>query len=369
MKILIAPDKFKGSLTAVGVAENIALGIRDTIPDANIEIAAIADGGEGTASIICEAANGKWITCPAHDPIGRVIDARYGLVRAKNFAVMEMSEVAGLRLLEPGERDPLKTNTFGVGELILDAAAREIEQIIIGLGGSGTNDGGTGMARSLGFRFFASDKQLPVAPENLVELTRIEPPASLNLPKIIAAVDVRNPLLGEEGATRVFGPQKGATPEQMQVLERALAKLARVVSHDLGCDFRNQPGAGAAGGLGFGLLSFCHAELRPGFEVVSEAIDLKEKIKNADVIITGEGRLDAQTLQGKGPAGVADLARRFGKQVYAIVGEIGDDAARTCFDAVVALKSPPLSRTAAIKLTTILLRQRAAELAANFARR
>lgn len=375
MKFLVAPDKFKGSLSAQEVSENIALGIRDVIQNAEIEIAPMADGGEGTAEAICKARGGKWVTCSVHGPLGDPIEASY--VWLGESAVMEMSEAAGMRRLKNTARDVLRANTFGVGEMLLDAAKRGAREIIIGLGGSATNDGGLGMARALGFRFLGEGGLTDVG--SLVKLTRIVPPSPQSSPpgrreaageghfsrvfdvmsssRIIAAVDVKNPLLGQNGATRTFGPQKGATPEQLEILERALTRLANATAGDLGYDFRNEPGAGAAGGLGFGLMSFCDAKVRPGFEVVAEAVGLEEKIKRADVIITGEGKLDNQTLEGKTPAGVADLARKFGKPVFAVVGRAdANSKVRDLFEGVYELGGP-------IPEAKELLRERARELA------
>jgi len=370
MRFLIAPDKFKGSLSAQEVAENIALGISDVIQTAEIEIAPMADGGEGTAEAICNARGGRWVPCGAHGPLGDPIGASY--VWLDESAVMEMSEAAGMRRLKNADRDVLRANTFGVGEMLLDAAKRGARGIIIGLGGSATNDGGLGMARALGFRFLGEGESELREVASLVQLVRIEAPAAAGvspatlrsqptlLPlqlKIIAAVDVRNPLLGYHGATRTFGPQKGATPEQLEILERSLTHLADAVTRDLGCDFRNEPGAGAAGGLGFGLMSFCNAKVHPGFEVVAKAVALEQKIKHADVIITGEGKLDNQTLEGKTPAGVADLARKFGKRVFAIVGRAdANSKARDLFEGVYELAGP-------IPEAKELLRERACELA------
>jgi len=370
MRFLIAPDKFKGSLSAQEVAENIALGISDVIQTAEIEIAPMADGGEGTAEAICNARGGRWVPCGAHGPLGDPIGASY--VWLDESAVMEMSEAAGMRRLKNADRDVLRANTFGVGEMLLDAAKRGARGIIIGLGGSATNDGGLGMARALGFRFLGEGESELREVASLVQLVRIEAPVAAGvspatlrsqptlLPlqlKIIAAVDVRNPLLGYHGATRTFGPQKGATPEQLEILEKSLTHLADAVTRDLGCDFRNEPGAGAAGGLGFALMSFCDAKVQPGFEVVAEAVRLEQKIKRADVIITGEGKLDNQTLEGKTPAGVAELGRKFCKQVFAIVGRAeANSKARDLFHGVYELAGPvPESKE--------LLRERARELA------
>jgi glycerate kinase len=364
MRFLIAPDKFKGSLEARKVAENIALGIRDVIPDAEIEIAPIADGGEGTAEIIGRALGGEWVSCGSHDALGRAINARYIWVSRTNTAVMEMSEAAGLRRLKESERDPARASTIGVGEMMSDAMKRGAQTLNIGLGGSATNDGGFGMARVLGFQFFAKDEELTNGAAELTQLTRIEQPQEATWPKIIAAVDVRNPLLGQNGATRVFAAQKGAKPGQMKLLEAALANLADIVACDLGTDLQEKPGAGAAGGLGFGLISFCDAQLRPGFDVVAEAIGLDKKISEADVIITGEGRLDSQTMEGKAPAGVATMARKFDKPVYAIVGEVaGTGKIAGLFQKVLELTRPPVTPAIAMERSDQLVRERASELA------
>ncbi|MEN3370059.1 MAG: glycerate 2-kinase [Verrucomicrobiota bacterium] len=365
MRILIAPDKFKGSLGAREVADGIAAGLRDILPAATIEILPVADGGEGTADVISQARAGEWVDCDAHDALGRAITARYFWLREKPIAVMEMNEAAGMWRIAPDERDPMHGNTFGVGEMMKNAASRGVKEILIGLGGSATNDGGFGMARALGFRFYANGLELERL-EQLANLTAIKRPTGPLLQvKIIAAVDVRNPLLGERGATRTFGPQKGGTPEQLEILERGLARLADVVGRDLHCDFRGAPGAGAAGGLGFGLMSFCGAEVRPGFDIVAEFIDVEAAIQRADVVVTGEGSLDRQTLEGKAPAGVARLARKNGKRVYAIAGAATEDrAVLEVFDGVFSLATPPITREEAMSRTTQLLRDRARELAA-----
>ena len=364
MRILIAPDKFKGSLGAREVAESIASGLRDVLRDAKIDIVPMADGGEGTAKVICDALDGSWVNCVAHDPLGREIDACYGWVRKRKLAVMEMNEAAGLHRLSESERDPLRANTFGVGEMLLNASRRVADQITIGLGGSATNDGGFGMARALGFRFFAGEQELTRAVSDLQKLTRIERPSALSLPKIIAAVDVGNPLLGENGATRVFGPQKGASEDKIDKLEAALTKLADVAAKAFQEDFRDEQGAGAAGGLGFGLVSFCGAKIRPGFDVVAKSIGFESKIKDVDVVITGEGSLDRQTLEGKTPAGVARLARKLGKRVFAIVGRASEDRqVREIFDGVYENAQPGMSEKENMACAAELLRENARKLA------
>ncbi len=317
VKILIAPDKFKGSLNAREVAENIAKGLRDGTRDVEIEIVPMADGA------------------------------------------------AGMRRISEDQRDPVRAITFGVGEMILDATKRAANEIIIGLGGSATNDGGFGMARALGFRFDYEHEHEheKMCVTDLLKLKGIEKPKDLKLPKIIVAVDVKNPLLGKSGATRVFGPQKGASQNELKILERALSRLADVVAKEFGFDHRDEPGAGAAGGLGFGLMSFCGAKVRPGFDVVAEAVGLESKIKDADIVITGEGSLDRQTLEGKTPAGVARLARKLGKPVFAIVGRATKDReVREMFDGVYENARPGMSEQENMSHAAELLRENAREL-------
>jgi glycerate 2-kinase len=368
VRILIAPDKFKGALNAREVGEAIASGLRDVLPDAKIDIVPMADGGEGTAEVISQALGGKWIACKAHDPLDREIEARYGWVDNRKLAVMEMSEAAGMRRLKPNELNPEVANTFGVGEMLLDARKRGAGKIIIGLGGSATNDGGFGMARALGFRFFAgggrSKLELTGLVNELRTLERIEKPKNLSLPRIVAAVDVKNPLYGENGATRVFGPQKGATADQIEKLERALLRLADVFEQDFDVWYADEPGAGAAGGLGFGLMSFCDAKVQPGFDVVAKSVGLESKMKDVDLVITGEGSLDRQTLEGKTPAGVARLARKLGKRAFAFVGRATEDRqVRAMFDGIYENARPNMSTEENMKRAPELLQDNARQLA------
>jgi glycerate 2-kinase len=386
MRILIAPDKFKGSLSAREVADHIAAGLRERLEGAIIKTLPIADGGEGTAEVIRDARGGELVTCAAHDALGRSVEAQYVWLRETATAVIEMSAAAGLWRIAPDERDLLCANTYGVGEMMKDAAKRGAKEILLGLGGSATNDGGLGMARALGFRFFGMGKENEQGqeqeleletPAQLVKLTRIDSRHALGnstalsrrvgdaaFPRVVAAVDVKNPLLGPRGATRTFGPQKGGTPEQLEILENGLTTLADVASRDLGSDFRDTPGAGAAGGLGFGLMTFCGAPVKSGFEIVAEFVGLRSAIEEADVVITGEGRLDEQTLEGKGPAGVARLARELGKRVFAIVGSSGETAAVSAlFESVLVLARPPITPEQSIARAPELLQERARELA------
>jgi glycerate 2-kinase len=379
MQILIAPDKFKGSLSAREVAEHIAIGLRDRLPNATVKTLPIADGGEGTAEVISDAWGGEWVQCPAHDALDRAIEVRYAWLADRATAVMEMSAAAGLWRIAPEERDLLSANTYGVGEMMNHAAKRGAKEILLGLGGSATNDGGIGMARALGFQFLGTEGNL-AHPGDLVSLKgivscnaignstalsrQVREAASRVFPNVAAAVDVRNPLLGSRGATRTFGPQKGGTPEQLEILESGLKRLADIVARDLGSDFRDTPGAGAAGGLGFGLMIFCDAKVKSGFEVVADYVGLRSAIEEADVVVTGEGRLDQQTLEGKAPAGVARLARELGKRVFAIVGSSSETATTSAlFDAVLVLARDQITPEESRARAGELLQERARELA------
>jgi len=327
----------------------------------------MADGGEGTVEVISQALGTSWVKCNAHDALARQIEARYGYGWGDKpqLALIEMSEAAGMWRLKPNELDPEMASTFGVGEMMLDATKRGVPAMVIGLGGSATNDGGTGMARAIGFQFLGENGNEIKNVLDLVGLQRIEKPDDLKLPRVVmAAVDVRNPLLGENGATRVFGPQKGVTPDKTDKFERALMKLADVVAQQFGFDYRNEQGAGAAGGLGFGLMSFCGAKIHPGFKVVADFVRLEAKIKNADVVVTGEGSLDRQTLEGKTPSGVANLAHKLGKRVYAFVGrDAGDPEVHQLFDGVYHNARSGMSTEENMKRAVELLQDNARQLA------
>jgi glycerate 2-kinase len=367
MRVLVAPDKFKGSLTSVEAARAIKRGLHKTWPDADVREMPIADGGEGTAEAIRAATGGESIDLRVHDALGEIVEARYAWI-AGDTAVIEMSQASGLWRIAPGKRDPLRASTFGTGEMIADAARRGAKKIIAGIGGSATNDGGAGMAAALGYRFLTSDGDpIEPVPANLLALERIKPPEHLTLPEIVAACDVRNPLLGERGASRTYGAQKGADAAMIETLDRALENLADVCAQELGCDFRDTPGAGAAGGLGFGLLTFCHAQIRSGFEVVAEILNLENAIADSDLVITGEGRLDSQTLEGKGPAGVATFARKHGKPVVAFAGSVADDAALAkIFAAAHAIKTGAITLEEAVANAAFLLEQAAERFAESW---
>lgn len=345
VRILIAPDKFKGSLSAPAAAEAIARGLRSVWPDAQLDLAPIADGGEGFTEALKVALGAEWVNVASEDALGRAIAARYAWLDGERLAILEISEASGLHRIAPHERDPLRADTFGTGILIAHAIARGARRIHVGLGGSATTDGGAGMARALGFRFLDGEgRDFPAAPGALQSVAQIVPPADRVLPEIFAACDVQNPLLGERGAARVYGPQKGADAAAVALLDRALTRLADVCAADLGCDHRDVPGSGAAGGLGFGLLTFCNAKIRPGFEMISETLHLGKRIAAADLVITGEGRIDDQTLDGKGPAGVAALARSAGRLVIAFGGAISAVAEDSgVFDALIPIADRPLT--------------------------
>ena len=327
--IAIAPDSFKGTLSAAEAAEAIAAGVRRAIPRARFRLIPMADGGEGTVDAVIAATRGRWRRCAVHDPLGRAITARYGLVGGRTpRAVIEMAAASGLPLLQPRERNPLVTGTEGTGDLLRDALGRGARRIWMGIGGSATNDGGTGMARALGVRFLdRRGNDLPRGGGALVDLQRIAWDGLDHrlLGAIIeVACDVTNPLCGPNGASAVYGPQKGATPAMVRRLDAGLKRLAQIMTCELGVDAAGMPGAGAAGGLGFGLMAFCGARLRCGVEMVAEAVALETQCRGCDLVITGEGRIDGQTINGKTPMGVARVAGRVGVPVIAICGCAGD---------------------------------------------
>jgi glycerate kinase len=344
MRILVAPDKFKGSLTAASAAGAIARGLRAVLRDAEIQTAAIADGGEGFAEALRDALGGVWVEAQVQDALGREVSARYAWVEAEGIAILEMSEASGLWRLKKSELAPLRANTFGTGQLLRHAVERGARKIFIGLGGSATTDGGIGMAAALGYNFLTDDGgDLEPFPGNLLSLIRIETEEAIELPEIVAACDVQNPLLGERGAARVFGPQKGADAKAVVALEEGLLNLADVVAADLGCDFRETPGAGAAGGIAYGLMSFCRARVCSGFDLVADLLKLEDRIASSDLIITGEGRLDGQTLEGKGPAGVSALARKHGKPIVAFAGSVAETPeVHALFDAACPIIDEPV---------------------------
>ncbi|MCH4090250.1 glycerate kinase [Acetobacter sp.] len=329
IKIAIVCDSFKESLTAIAVAESIQTGFQDIFPDAEFVACPAADGGEGTVSALVAATNGKLVEVSVTGPLGAPVNSFYGITGDGRIAVIEMAAAAGLEMLSPDQRDPGRTTTRGVGDLIRHALDEGCRHFIIGLGGSATNDGAAGLAQALGARLLdGQGRELEAGGLALSRLARIdlsdfEPRLAECTVEI--ACDVDNPLLGAEGASAVFGPQKGASDELVAALDAALAVYACRLEEDLGKKVADIPGAGAAGGAGAGTLAFLNARLRPGFEIVSEILELEEKLGSADLVITGEGRIDGQTIRGKTPAGVAALAERLGKPVIAFGGSLGID--------------------------------------------
>lgn len=327
MKLVIAPDSFKESLSAPAVATAIAAGFRAVFPAAEIVELPVADGGEGTVEAMVAATNGRVVSLTVTGPLGTPVDAFYGLSGDGGTAIVEMAAASGLMLVPPAARDPLKTTTYGVGEILkaaLDAGAR---RFIVGIGGSATNDGGAGMLQALGARLLDADgTDLPRGGAALARLAHIDLATldpRLAEARIDVACDVDNPLTGPKGASAVFGPQKGATPSMVAELDAALTTYAATIKRDLGADIAALPGAGAAGGLGAGFAGVLGATLKPGIDIVLDAVDLDAAVRDADLVITGEGRMDFQTAHGKTPVGVARVAKRHGKPVIALAGGLG----------------------------------------------
>ncbi|HIF9313786.1 TPA: glycerate kinase [Photobacterium damselae] len=329
MKIVIAPDSYKESLTAMEVACAIEAGFRKVLPEAEYIKLPMADGGEGTVQSLVDATGGEIITTRVTGPLGEQVDGFYGLMGDGHTAVIEMAAASGLHLVAPEQRNPLQTTTFGTGELILAALNQGAKHIIVGIGGSATNDGGIGMAQALGIRMLDSQgKEIGYGGGALARLATIDMSGldpRLAQVELEVACDVDNPLCGEKGASQVFGPQKGATPEMVAQLDVNLAHYAELIKTQLGADVKEMAGAGAAGGLGAALLGLLQARLRPGIEIVMDAVNLADVVQDADLVITGEGRIDSQTIHGKTPIGVARTAKRFNKSVIGISGCLSND--------------------------------------------
>ena len=330
MKIVLAPDSYKNSLTAKEVAMAMHKGFAKVYPEADFVDVPMADGGEGTVQSLVDAKNGQIITEEVINPLGRRTEAHYGLIDDGKVAVIEMAEASGIQYINQFTQNPYITTTFGTGELIKSAIQKGAKTIIIGIGGSATNDGGAGMAQALGAHLLdEKGQELQYGGAMLEKLDKID--ASAMLPeladvKVIIASDVTNPLTGPNGASHVFGPQKGANEEMVEFLDKALSHYADILKRDLGKDLKQVPGAGAAGGLGAGLLAFTHSEMRSGVDIVVDYTDLKDKVKDADVVVTGEGQIDFQTKFGKTPIGVAKATKAVNPQatVIAIAGSVGE---------------------------------------------
>lgn len=330
MKIVIAPDSFKGSLSAGEVARAIEEGIKKVFPEAEIKKVPLADGGEGTMRVLVQATGGKIKTAGVTGPLGEKIKANYGILGDGKTAVIEMAAASGLTLIPPKKMDPSKTTTYGTGELIKTALKKGYRNFIVGIGGSATIDGGAGMAQALGIKLLDEDgKDIGFGGGELKKLKRIDIShldPRIKKSRIIIASDVNNLLYGKKGAAKIYGPQKGATPKIVKELDEALKHFSEILKRDLNKDVADIPGAGAAGGLGAGFMAFLGAELKSGADIVMEITGLEKEIADADLVITGEGKMDGQTLYGKVPYGVAKLAKKHKKKLIAICGTLGEGA-------------------------------------------
>ncbi|MCS7187694.1 MAG: glycerate kinase [Armatimonadetes bacterium] len=369
MRVVIAPDSFKGSASAREVAQAIADGLKVALPQADFDLVPMADGGEGTVEALVAATNGQVVTKQVTGPLGEPVNAFFGILGDKETAVIEMAAAAGLNLVPPEKRNPLVTTTYGVGELIKAALDLGCKRIIVGIGGSATNDGGAGMAQALGVKLLDENgSTIGFGGGELRKLAKIDISGidnRLRETEIFVACDVTNPLTGPNGASAIYGPQKGATPEMVKLLDENLRHYAEIIRRDLGVDIENVPGAGAAGGLGAGLMAFCQAKLKRGVELVIRAVGLDERIQEADLVITGEGKIDFQTGFGKVPYGVAQVAKRYNKPVIAIAGQLGEGSEKCRdwgIDACFAIVNKPMSEQEAMANTLVLLKRAAEEL-------
>lgn len=330
MKIVIAIDSFKGSLSSAQAGNAVKEAILRINADTEVLVKPLADGGEGTVEALASGPDAETVRLQVCGPLRAPVTAQYCILKDTNTAVIEMAAAAGLPLLSAEERNPLETTTYGVGELIRDAIGRGCRQFIVGIGGSATNDGGTGMLRALGYEFLdQAGDPIPLGAKGLKMLHKISTEhvlPALDECRFHIACDVNNPLCGNNGCSAVYGPQKGATPEMIRDMDRWLADYALLARHVSQNADPSCPGAGAAGGLGFAFLAFTNATLRSGIQIVLEETGLEEAIRDAQIVVTGEGRLDAQTVMGKAPSGVARLAKKYGKKVIAFSGCVTDDA-------------------------------------------
>ena len=330
MNITIAIDSFKGSLSSMEAGQAVAEGIRRVMPSAEIRIRPLADGGEGTTEALTAGLGGELKSLTVTGPLGRPVTASYGLIRERKMAVLEMASAAGLTLISQEERNPLEATTYGIGEMIRDAIGEGCRHFLVGIGGSATNDGGTGMLSALGFQFLDSEGQpIPLGAKGLENLARISAENArpeLSQCSFHIACDVTNPLCGENGCSAVYGPQKGADPEMIRQMDQWMERYGDLAARTFPAADKEAPGAGAAGGLGFAFLTFLNGSLESGVGMVLKEINLKDDIRDADLVITGEGRLDAQTVMGKAPIGVAHLAKEYGKPVIAFSGAVTREA-------------------------------------------
>lgn len=344
-KVIVASDSFKGSLSSLEVAESAEKAICEVFPDCEVIKIPVADGGEGTTEALVYAMNGRMASCRVHDPLMNSIRAGYGILGDHKTAVIEMASASGLPLVPKEKRNPLLTTTYGTGELIKDALEKGCRHFLIGIGGSATNDAGTGMLQALGFRFFTNDgKELGQGGQIVEEICYIDD--SDSLPELqestfIIACDVNNPFSGENGAAFVYARQKGADDEMIRRLDNGMKKFAHIIQREKGIDVDNIPGAGAAGGLGGAFIAFLPSQLKPGIEMVLDALHFDERIKGADLIITGEGKLDKQTGMGKTPSGILHAARKQNIPVIAIGGSIEEVEALNIYGFLSVLSIQP----------------------------
>lgn len=362
MRVVIAPDKFKGSLSAPEAALAMSRGVTTALPGASIDRVPMADGGEGTVDALVEATGGSFREARVSGPRGELVRARFGLLGDRRTAVIEMATASGLVLVPSEQRNPLLGSTRGTGELLLAAIAAGAERVIVGIGGSATNDGGAGLGQALGYRLL-DDQGCDLNPGggDLGRLARIDPSGRLRQldgVEMAIACDVTNPLCGPTGASVVYGPQKGASPEMVEALDRNLAHFASIIERDLGVAIRDLPGSGAAGGLGGGLVAFAAGKLSPGIDLVIKAVDLESRLKNTDLCLTGEGAIDGQSAFGKTAVGVARLARSLRCPVLALAGSIGPGARAVRdqgIDAYYSICSGPIELEQAIAQAALLL--------------
>ena len=350
MKVVIAPQAFKGSISALKVARAMADGVRRVVADAEIVLVPVADGGDGTLETLVEGSGGQIRSSEVTGPLGEGIAAKWGAMGDGNTAVIEMARTSGLALVPLEKRDPLAATTYGLGEAMRHALDAGFRRFIIGIGGSATNDAGAGMAQALGVRLLdGKGRDLPFGGAALAKLHRIDLSgldSRARESSFLVACDVSNPLTGPQGASAIYGPQKGATPDMVKQLDAALGHFAQVVKKDVGADVNDVPGAGAAGGLGGGLIAFIEAELRAGVDIVLDAVGLDRHLEGADLVITGEGCMDHQTVYKKAPIGVAERAKARGIPVIAVSGSLGEgygEVHRHGIEAAVAITSAPMT--------------------------
>jgi glycerate kinase len=363
MKIVVAPDSFKGSLTAIEVSVAIEQGIREVFPEAEVIKIPMADGGEGTVQCLVNATGGKILEEKVIGPLGDEVLAFYGILGDRKTAIVEMAAASGLILIPESKRNPLVTTTYGTGQLIKAALDQGCRKMIIGIGGSATNDEGAGMVQALGVKLLDQEgKEVGFGGGELKKIVKIDISCMdnrLSDTKVLVASDVNNPLCGPQGASKIYGPQKGATPEVIEELDKSLSYFAELIKRDLNKEVKDIPGAGAAGGLGAGLMAFLNAELRPGIEIIIEIVKIEQIIRESDLLITGEGRIDAQSVFGKVPFGLGKMAKKYNVPVIAIVGEIGEGFSQIYeygINSIMSIISKAISIDEAMQMSKSLLK-------------